>query len=89
MIRNYENNQFVQMESWLDPRGDGTWQKINDVRDNGGWAGGANPDGCGGPPFNYKNDQIITWAGPHVNWRFDFVSVDIKWFSAREMNPLP
>jgi hypothetical protein len=88
VIRNYDNNRAVHMESWLDPKGDGTWQKINDVRDNGGWAGGANPDGCGGAPFNYKDDQIINWAGPHVNWRFDFVSVDVKWFSAREVDPL-
>jgi hypothetical protein len=89
VIRNFDDNRAVQMESWLDPRGDGNWQKINDVRDTGGWAGGANPDGCGAAPFNYKNDQIITWAGPHVNWRFDFVSADIKWFSVREIDPLP
>ena len=89
VIRNFDGDRAVHMESWLDPKGDGTWQKINDVRDNGGWAGGANPDGCGAAPFNYKNDQIITWAGPHVNWRFDFVNVDVKWFSAREVDPLP
>jgi hypothetical protein len=89
IIRNFDSNSSVQMESWLDPRGDGNWQKVNDVRDTGGWAGGANPDGCGGPPFNYRNDQIVNWAGPHVNWPFDFVSVDIKWLSAREVAPLP
>jgi hypothetical protein len=89
IIRNFDGNRSVQMESWLDPRGDGNWQKINEVRDTGGWAGAANPDGCGAAPFNYQNDQIITWAGPHVNWRFDFVSADIKWLSARELDPLP
>jgi hypothetical protein len=89
VIRNYANNTAVQMESWLDPRGDGKWQKVNEVRDDGGWQGAANPDGCGGAPFNFKNDQIITWAGPHVNWRFDFVSADVKWFSTREIDPLP
>jgi hypothetical protein len=89
VIRNFDDNRAVHLESWLDPRGDGNWQKINEVRDTGGWAGGSNPDGCGAAPFNYKDDQIITWAGPHVNWRFDFVSADIKWFSAREVDPLP
>jgi hypothetical protein len=89
VIRNFANDRSVYMESWLDRAADGNWQKINEVRDTGGWSGAANPDGCNGAPFNYANDEIITWAGPYVNWRFDFVSVDLKWLSAREIDPMP
>ena len=38
VIRNFDANRAVAMESWLDPKGDGNWQKINDVKDRAaGW----------------------------------------------------
>ena len=89
MIRNFDNNQAVHMESWIDQRADGNWRKVTEVRDTGGWTGGAGLDGCGAAPFNFKQDQLVTWAGPYVNFRFDNLSTDIKWMSAREIDPLP
>jgi hypothetical protein len=90
VIRNFNANQAVHMESWIDERADGNWRKVNEVRDTGGWAGGSSAlDGCTAAPFNYQPDQIVTWAGPYVNFRFDFLSTDFKWFSAREIDPLP
>jgi hypothetical protein len=77
------------MESWIDERGDGNWRKVTEVRDTGGWAGGGAIDGCGASPFNFKQDQLVTWAGPYVNFRFDNLSTDFKWMSAREIDPLP
>lgn len=90
LIRNAGGGASVHMESWLDRNGDGNWEKMSAVDDTGGWQGGSsNPDGCGGPPFNYADDQLVTWAGPYVSFRFDNLSSDLKWLSAREIDPLP
>jgi hypothetical protein len=89
VVRNFKSDTAVHMESWLDKNADGNWTKINDVDDTGGWAGGSNPDGCGNAPYNYKNDQIVTWAGPDVDIRFDNLSSDFKAMSVREIDPLP
>ena len=75
IIRNFNDDQAVHMESWVDERADGNWRKVNELRDTGGWNGGSSAlDGCTGAPFNYRPDQLITWAGPYVNFRFDFLS---------------
>ena len=90
LIRNTDAGAAVHMESWLDRNADGNWEKMSEVKDSGGWQGGAgDPDGCGAAPFNYADDQLITWAGPHVNFRFDNLSADLKWLSAREIDALP
>jgi len=89
VIRNFNNDSAVHMESWLDRNADGNWTKSTDVNDTGGWSGGSNPDGCGAAPFFYRGDQLITWAGPHVVLRFDNLASDFKWMSAREIDPLP
>jgi hypothetical protein len=90
VIRNFNHDTAVHMESWIDKNADGNWTKASEVDDTGGWRGGAsNPDGCGAAPFGYKDDQTITWAGPHVTLRFDNLSCDFKAMSAREIDPLP
>jgi hypothetical protein len=89
VIRNFNSDSAVHMESWLDRNADGNWTKITEVNDTGGWSGGSNPDGCGAAPFSYRGDQLITWAGPHVVLRFDNLASDFKWMSAREIEPLP
>jgi len=89
VIRNFDANRAVQIESWVDERAAGNWRKVTEVQDTGGWNGGGGLDGCTGPPFNYQVDQLVTWAGPYINFRFDNLSSDIKWLSAREIDPLP
>jgi hypothetical protein len=89
VIRNFNKDTAVHTETWLDQDATGSWVKINSVDDTGGWMGAANPDGCGAPPFNYANDQLVTWAGPHAYLRFDNLSSDFKAMSAREIDPLP
>ena len=69
----------VKMEIWVDPDNNGNWVKVNDFVDSGGWgkAGGE----CGGAP-----DQIISWGGPIVTYRWDnSPDVDIRDFSVREI----
>jgi hypothetical protein len=89
VIRNVNKDTNVHMETWLDQNATGSWVKINDVDDIGGWTGQPNPDGCSGAPFNYANDQLVTWAGPHAYIRFDNLSSDFKAFTVREIAPLP
>ena len=69
----------VKMEILVDPDNNGNWVKVNDFVDSGGWgkAGGE----CGGAP-----DQIISWGGPIVTYRWDnSPDVDIRDFSVREI----
>lgn len=69
----------VKMEIWVDTNGNGNWVKVNEFVDSGGW-GNAGAE-CGDSP-----DQIITWGGPIVTYRWDnSPDVDIKDFSVREI----
>jgi hypothetical protein len=71
----------VKLEIWLDPNDDNRWHKAYQFTDTGGW-GDAGQE-CGGSP-----DQIITWGGPIVIFRWDeATNVDIKDFSVREIQP--
>jgi hypothetical protein len=88
VVRNMGGDRAVHMESWIDAAGDGTWQKASEADDTGGWAGGE-PDGCDAAPFGFAADQLITWAGPWILFRFDNIESDVKWLSVREIAPLP
>jgi len=69
----------VKMEIWVDPNDDGNWINVNNFVDSGGW--GKDGVECGGAP-----DQIISWGGPIVTYRWDnSPDVDIKDFSVREI----
>ena len=71
----------VKLEIWLDKSNGGNWQKVYDYIDDGGW--GNDGQACGGRP-----DQIISWGGPLVAFRWDNAEdVDIKDFSVREILP--
>jgi hypothetical protein len=69
----------VKLENWLDQYANGTWAKIDEYLDIGGW--GAEGDMCEGEP-----DQLITCGGPVATFRWDNASdVDFKYFSVREI----
>jgi hypothetical protein len=69
----------VKMEIWVDPNDDGNWVNVNNFVDSGGW--GKDGGECGGAP-----DQIISWGGPIVTYRWDnSPDVDIKDLSVREI----
>jgi hypothetical protein len=89
IIRNFNKDTNVHVESWLDQNATGSWVKINDVDDTGGWTAAPATDGCNAAPFNYASDQLVTWAGPYVYLRFDNLSSDFKAMGAREIEPLP
>ena len=71
----------VKMELWLDVKNDGNFVKVDETTDSGGW--GREGQECGGKP-----DQIITWGGPIVTFRWDTANdVDFKNLSVREIQP--
>jgi hypothetical protein len=78
-----DNNQTttVKLESWIDAANNNNWIKVDEKIDAGGW--GDEGDICGGNP-----DQIITWGGPVVTFRWDSATdVDLMKFSVREIAP--
>jgi hypothetical protein len=82
IIYNIQQNgtTAVKMEIWVDPNDDGNWVNVNNFADSGGW--GKDGGECGGAP-----DQIISWGGPIVTYRWDnSPDVDIKDFSVREIH---
>ena len=71
----------VKMELWLDKKNDGTFVKVDENIDRGGW--GNEGRECNGAP-----DQIITWGGPIATFRWDTATnVDFKNLSVREIKP--
>ena len=95
VIRNVDADKHVHLESYVDADASGAWVKATEVDDLGAWNAQAPPsgtallDGCDAAPFGYKNDTVITWAGPNVTFRVDNLDYDFKWASAREIAPLP
>ena len=83
MLYNFQENgkTAVKMELWLDKNDDGTFVKVDEKVDRGGW-GNAGRE-CNGAP-----DQIITWGGPIATFRWDTATdVDFKHLSVREIQP--
>jgi len=69
----------VKNEIWVDADNNEKWIKVNEFVDSGGF-GKAGRE-CGGTP-----DQIITWGGPIVTYRWDnSPDVDVKDLSVREI----
>jgi hypothetical protein len=83
VMYNFQQNgkTVVKLENWLDKDNNNKWVKIFEKVDSGGW--GSEGDYCGGNP-----DQIITWGGPIVTFRWDSATdVDFKNLSVREIQP--
>jgi hypothetical protein len=90
VARNADANRRVHIELWLDADADGTWQKLSETDDSGGWAStDAAIDGCTSAPFSYAPDQLLSWAAPWVTFRSDSLAMDFKQLSVREIDPLP
>jgi hypothetical protein len=83
IMYNFQQNgkTVVKLEIWVDTALNNNWQKVYDFIDSGGWGTGGGE--CGGAP-----DQILTWGGPIVTFRWDNANnVSIKNFSVREIQP--
>ena len=90
VVRNEAGNTKVKTEMWIDANATGNWVKASEAEDASNWyAGTTTLNGCGATPFNYKQNQVVTWAGPWASFRSDDLDYDFKWLSVREVAPLP
>jgi hypothetical protein len=82
VCRNSDHDTHVKLELYLDPEARNEWKLVSEFVDAGGWRG--EKPGC-----NRAQDGIITEARPAVYFRADYVDVELKKFSVREIAPLP
>jgi hypothetical protein len=81
------NTTTVKLESYLDLNNNENWTKVTDIIDNRGWYA-RTPDaeffsaGCGRP-----RDYVITNSGSIATFRADFMILDFRDFSIREIQP--
>jgi hypothetical protein len=81
------NTTAVKLESYLDLDNNGSWTKVTDIIDSGGWYA-RTPDaeffsaGCGKP-----KDYVVTNSGPIATFRADYMILDFRDFSIREIQP--
>lgn len=90
VLRNVKSTGEVRAEMYVDRNADGNWQKVTSASDKGDWrVGNSSMNGCTQAPFRYTSTQKVTWAGPWAAFRMDNMSIDFKWLSVREIDPLP
>jgi len=82
VCRNFDHDRKVKLQCYLDAELRDDWKLAAEFDDAGGWRG--EKPGCDRP-----QDQILTGAFPAVYFRADYVAVDLKNFSVREIAPLP
>ncbi len=82
VCRNSDRDTHVKLELHLDPEAKNEWKLVSEFTDAGGWRG--EKPGC-----NRAQDAIITEPRPAVYFRADYVDVELKKFSVREIAPLP
>lgn len=79
------NTTAVKLESYLDLNNNGSWTKVTDIIDSGGWYArtpGAEffSAGCGKP-----KDYVVTNSGPIATFRADYMILDFRDLSIREI----
>lgn len=81
VCRNCDSDAHVQLQLYVDGLERNAWQLVAEVTDRGGWEG--RQPGCDRP-----QDYIIAEARPSVYFRADYIPLEIKRFSVREIEPL-
>lgn len=82
ICRNAASNSKVTLQIYLDSEERNGWKLVSEFTDAGGWRG--EKPGC-----HRAQDAVIAEARPVVYFRTDFVGVELKKFSVREIAPLP
>jgi hypothetical protein len=73
----------MKLEHWLDDSSNNQWRLVHAYVDSGQWS--TTTGQCGGTA-----NQVITWGGPLVTFRWDNLSdVDLKFLSVREIRAEP
>ena len=78
ICRNCDGGAHVHLQLYLDVEENNQWKLEAEYTDRGGWRG--EKPGCDRP-----QDYIVTEGRPAVYFRSDFVAVELKKFSVREI----
>jgi hypothetical protein len=82
VCRNCDRDKHVQLQLLVDLQERNDWKLVTELTDKGGWEG--KEAGCDRP-----KDFILAGAYPAVYFRTDYVPIEVKKFSVREIEPLP
>jgi hypothetical protein len=82
VCRNFDHDRKVKLQFYLDAEERNVWKLVAEFDDTGGWRG--EKPGC-----DRAQDMILTAGYPAVYFRADYVAVELKKFSVREIAPLP
>ena len=82
LCRNCDGGRHVRLQLYLDPEERNQWKLAAEFTDAGGWKG--EKAGC-----NRPQDDILVEGRPAIYFRTDYVAVELKEFSVREVAPLP
>jgi hypothetical protein len=82
VCRNSDRDQHVKLQLYIDTEETNEWRLVTEMIDAGDWNG---KEAGYGRPRNF----ILKDAYPAVYFRTDFVPVEVKKFSVREIDPLP
>lgn len=82
VCRNCHGDQHVHLQLYMDAGAANDWKLVAELTDGGDWA--SREDGCERPRNFILND-----AYPSVYFRTDFVPIEARDFSIREIDPLP
>lgn len=89
VMYNIENDSSVKLESYLDDSGHGSWIKVTDLADDGGWYAKASDSDFNRAHCGKSKDYIITNGGPIATYRSDDMVWDFRDLSIREIQPNP
>jgi hypothetical protein len=82
VCRNCDRDKHVHLQLYVDLLERNEWKLVTELTDKGGWEG--KQAGCDRP-----KDFILSSAYPAVYLRTDFVPIEVKKYSVREIEPLP
>ena len=82
LCRNCDGGSHIRLQLYLDAEARNEWKLVCEYTDAGDWRG--EKPGC-----NRPQNYIIREGRPAVYFRTDYVDVELKRFSVREVAPLP
>ncbi|MGB7884788.1 MAG: hypothetical protein WBL44_18885, partial [Nitrososphaeraceae archaeon] len=81
------NTTAVKLESYLDLNNSGNWTKVTDIIDNGGWYARTPDAEFFGANCDRPKDYVVTNSGPIATFRADYMILDFRDLSIREIQP--
>jgi hypothetical protein len=81
------NTTAVKLESYIDLNNNGSWIKVTDIVDSGGWYARTSDTEFFSAGCDRPKDYVITNSGPIATFRADYMILDFRDLSIREIQP--